>query len=71
MLYEILEKKAIEGLDDLIMYVDSDRNLTYEENEFEEDKEIEIEVYAYDEDMCTEIVGTYYFDDEGNFIRGV
>ena len=55
----------------LISYLRESCNLIWNTQEFEDTKEIEVNVEIIDEDEGTDIIGTYYFDIEGNFIREI
>lgn len=68
-MYSILKEKAENGFEQFINYIRDDRNLLYGVDEIGNETEIEVE--TFDDNMCTEIVGTYYFDKVGNFIRSI
>lgn len=68
--YDILEKKAKLGFERFINFIREDKNLLYNIDETEDD-ETEVSVEIFDDDMGTELVGTYIFNDNGDFIREV
>lgn len=65
---ELLNEKAQNGFENFVNFIREDKNLTYEVEE-NDDNETEIEVSIFDEDMCTEFIGRYVFDENGTFLR--
>lgn len=65
---------AENGLDELIEYLDRQKELTYtittEKGCGKDETDITcVDVEVFDEDMCTDFLNNYEFDDEGNFIE--
>lgn len=65
---------AENGLDELIEYLDRQKELTYtittEKGYGKDETDITcVDVEILDEDMCTDFLNNYEFDDEGNFIE--
>lgn len=65
--YLILEEKADLGYDEFIDYIDSSSDLIYSEEDIENGKEIEVEVFDSDEGV--DFVGRFVFDDDGNYLK--
>lgn len=80
MNYEkILRQEAERSFENFINFIRDDKNLLYTINDQEDDfedldeleDETEVVVMIFDKDEGTDILGTYYFDDIGRFIREV
>ncbi len=80
MNYEkILRQEAERSFENFINFIRDDKNLLYTINDQEDDfedldeleDETEVVVMIFDKDEGTDILGTYYFDNTGRFIREV
>lgn len=65
--FEELEKLAKMSFEQFMLYINEHRNLYTKEDETEEGN-TEIEVTDIDEDFNEELIGRFYFDDDGKFI---
>lgn len=66
--FEELEKLAKISFEQFMLYINEHRNLYIKEDETEEGN-TEIEVTDIDdEDFNEELIGRFYFDDDGKFI---
>lgn len=65
--FEELEKLAKMSFEKFMLYISEHRNLYTKEDETEKGN-TEIEVTDIDEDFNEELIGRFYFDDDGKFI---
>ena len=65
--FEKLERLAQISFEQFMLYINEHRNLYIKEDETEEGN-TEIEVTDIDEDFNEELIGRFYFDDDGKFI---
>ena len=65
--FEKLEKLAKMSFEQFMLYINEHRNLYTKEDETEEGN-TEIEVTDIDEDFNEELIGRFYFNDDGEFI---
>lgn len=65
--FEELKKLAKMSFEQFMLYINEHRNLYIKEDETEEGN-TEIEVTDIDEDFNEELIGRFYFDDDGKFI---
>lgn len=64
----ILREETKNGFDSFMDFLGNDKNLLYEiDEEYIDEKEITVEIF--DDEERTDIIGVYYFDDDGNFIK--
>ena len=64
----ILREETKNGFDSFMDFLENDKNLLYEiDEEYIDEKEITVEIF--DDEEETDIIGVYYFDDDGNFIK--
>ena len=72
---DLLREKTKLGFERFIDFIREDKNLLYDIDETEddetEDDETEVNVEIFDDDMGTELIGTYIFNNNGDFIREV
>ena len=67
---DLLREKTKLGFVRFINFISEDKNLLYDIDETEDD-ETEVNVEIFDDDMGTELIGTYIFNNNGDFIREV
>lgn len=68
--FEDLDKLAKESFEKFMLYIDEHRNLLVNTSE-DEDDNTEIEVTYYDfENGDEELIGRFYFDENGDYIKG-
>ena len=67
---DLLREKTKLGFERFINFIRGDKNLLYDIDETEDDK-TEVNVEIFDDDMGTELIGTYIFNNNGDFIREV
>ena len=67
---DLLREKTKLGFERFINFVREDKNLLYDIDETEDD-ETEVNVEIFDDDMSTELIGAYIFNNNGDFIREV
>lgn len=67
---DLLREKTKLGFERFINFIREDKNLLYDIDETEDD-ETEVNVEIFDDDMGTELIGTYIFNNNGEFIREV
>lgn len=64
----ILREETKNGFDSFIDFLESNKNLLYEiDEEYINEKEITVEIF--DNEEGTDVIGIYYFDDNGKFIK--
>lgn len=64
---DLLREKTKLGFERFINFIREDKNLLYDIDETEND-ETEVNVEIFDDDMGTELIGTYIFNNNGDFI---
>ncbi len=64
-----LERLAKVSFEKFMLYIDEHRNLFINTNEDENDN-TEIEVTDIDNDGNEELIGRFYFDENGDYIKG-
>lgn len=67
---DLLREKTKLGFERFINFIREDKNLFYDIDETEDD-ETEVNVEIFDDDMGTELIGTYIFNNNGVFVREV
>ena len=67
---DLLREKTKLGFERFINFIREDKNLLYDIDETEDD-ETEVNVEIFDDDMGTELIGTYIFNNNAKFIREV
>ena len=67
---DLLREKTKLGFERFINFIREDKNLLYDIDETEDD-ETEVNVEIFDVDIGTELIGTYIFNNNGDFIREV
>lgn len=68
--FKDLDKLAKESFEKFMLYIDEHRNLLVNTSE-DEDNNTEIEVTYYDfENGDEELIGRFYFDENGDYIKG-
>lgn len=67
---DLLREKTKLGFERFVNFIREDKNLLYDIDETEYD-ETEVNVEIFDDDMGTELIGTYIFNNNGEFIREV
>ena len=67
---DLLRGKTKLGFERFINFIREDKNLLYNIDETEDD-ETEVNVEIFDDDMGTELIGTYIFNNNGDLIREV
>lgn len=67
--YELLDEKAKLGYDELIAYLQTDRNLLWTIKPNDEERTTEVEIETWDgEYYNTEFLTSYEFDENGKLI---
>lgn len=67
---DLLREKTKLGFERFINFIREDKNLLYDIDETKDD-ETEVNVEIFDDDMGTELIGTYIFNNNRDFIREV
>ena len=67
--YDLLDEKAKLGFDELIVYLQTDRNLLWTIKPNDEEHTTEVEIETWDEEYYnTEFLTSYEFDENGKLI---
>lgn len=64
--YDILEEKAKADFEQFMNFIRNDKNLLYDITETE-NGETEIEVSVFDDNMCIDFIGSFAFNDNGEY----
>lgn len=67
--FKDLDRLAKISFEKFMLYIDEHRNLFINTNEDENDN-TEIEVTDIDDDGNEELIGRFYFDENGDYIKG-
>lgn len=68
--FKDLDKLAKESFEKFMLYIDEHRNLLVNTSEDEDDNtEIEVTYYNF-ENGDEELIGRFYFDENGDYIKG-
>lgn len=67
--FKDLDRLAKISFEKFMLYIDEHRNLFINTNEDENDN-TEIEVTDIDDDGNEELIGKFYFDENGDYIKG-
>lgn len=67
--FKDLDRLAKESFEKFMLYIDEHRNLFINTNEDENDN-TEIEITDIDDDGDEELIGRFYFDENGDYIKG-
>lgn len=65
---QILERVAKKSYNEFMNYIDSCRDLIFNEEIVDDDDTVEVEVFILDDDEGEDFIGRYTFDENGCYI---